>query len=241
MASALEILFDIPLGIAYVICALVVIPLVTHGITFISRFQLWTQPVWVVLQLLPFVFILQHELSVIDDWTQYPPQGDPNQAGLGLNVIYFGAASGILFALMAQIGEQVDFLRFLPEKTEQTKFRWWLAMLLSGPGWVIPGLVKILAGSFLAVLAINHGVRVEVADDPMQMYLIAFSYLGQSPQATLALAGIFVIVSQLKINVTNAYAGSLAWSNFFSRLSHSHPGRVVWLVFNVIIALLIME
>jgi len=241
MASALEILFDIPLSIAYVICALVVIPLVTHGITFISRFQLWTQPVWIVLQLLPFIFILKHELSVIDDWTHYPPQGDSDQADMGFNVLYFGAASGILFALMAQIGEQVDFLRFLPERTEKTRVRWWLAMLLSGPGWVIPGIIKIVAGSFLAVLAINHGVNVEVADDPMQMYLIAFSYLGQSPQATLALAGIFVIISQLKINVTNAYAGSLAWSNFFSRLSHSHPGRVVWLVFNVIIALLIME
>ncbi len=49
------------------------------------------------------------------------------------------------------------------------------------------------------------------------------------------------MVSQLKINVMNAYAGSLAWSNFFSRLTHSHPGRVVWLVFNVAIALLLME
>src|SRR6185436_7940921 len=53
--------------------------------------------------------------------------------------------------------------------------------------------------------------------------------------------GIFVIVCQLKINVTNAYAGSIAWSNFFSRLTHSHPGRVVWLVFNVLLALLLME
>ena len=50
-----------------------------------------------------------------------------------------------------------------------------------------------------------------------------------------------MVISQLKINVTNAYAGSLAWSNFFSRLTHSHPGRVVWLVFNVAIALLLME
>ena len=39
----------------------------------------------------------------------------------------------------------------------------------------------------------------------------------------------------------NAYAGSLAWSIFFSRLTHSHPGRVVWLIFNVAIALLLME
>ena len=50
-----------------------------------------------------------------------------------------------------------------------------------------------------------------------------------------------MVVSQLKINLTNAYAGSLAWSNFFARLTHSHPGRVVWLVFNVAIALLLMS
>src|SRR5690606_37827003 len=37
------------------------------------------------------------------------------------------------------------------------------------------------------------------------------------------------------------YAGSLAWSNFFARLTHSHPGRVVWLVFNVMIAVVLME
>jgi signal transduction histidine kinase len=57
----------------------------------------------------------------------------------------------------------------------------------------------------------------------------------------LVLTAAFVVVSQLKINVMNAYAGSLAWSNFFSRLTHSHPGRVVWLFFNVAIALLLME
>ncbi|MFP3534523.1 hypothetical protein SB763_34800, partial [Burkholderia sp. SIMBA_042] len=57
----------------------------------------------------------------------------------------------------------------------------------------------------------------------------------------LALVTAFVVVSQVKINVTNAYAGSLAWSNFFARITHSHPGRVVWLVFNVLIAVVLME
>ena len=73
------------------------------------------------------------------------------------------------------------------------------------------------------------------------MYLVAFQYVFSSPEIALAFTGAFVIISQLKINVTNAYAGSIAWSNFFSRLTHSHPGRVVWLVFNVTIALLLME
>ncbi|WP_027328679.1 hybrid sensor histidine kinase/response regulator [Marinimicrobium agarilyticum] len=238
MAMALELLFGIPIAWGYVLCALVVIPLVTHGITFISRFQLWTQPLWVLLQALPFVFILMADDTAVSDWTQYV--GD---SGNGFNIILFGAASAVIFSLIAQIGEQVDFLRFIPEPgpTRRSKVRWWLAFCAGGPGWIIIGAVKMLAGSFLAVLALTHGVAPEEAVDPTHMYQVAFGYVTQSPQVSLAIAGLFVILSQLKINVTNAYAGSIAWSNFFSRLTHSHPGRVVWLVFNVTIALLVME
>lgn len=239
MASALQLLFGLPVSIGYLISALVVIPLATHGITFISRFQLWTQPLWLILQLSPFVFILYHEWSAVDRWTQYP--GAASLEAGGFNVIFFGAASGVLFALMAQIGEQVDFLRFLPEPNKKNRTRWWLGLIAAGPGWILVGAMKILAGSFLAVLALSHGVPEHLANDPTQMYQVAFGYLTQSPAVALALSGIFVIICQLKINVTNAYAGSIAWSNFFSRLTHSHPGRVVWLVFNVIIALLLME
>src|SRR5690606_27601830 len=86
-----------------------------------------------------------------------------------------------------------------------------------------------------------QGISASEASDPTQMYLVAFNYITHSPEISLAMAGIFVILCQIKINVTNAYAGSIAWSNFFSRLTHSHPGRVVWLIFNVVIALLLME
>ena len=102
-------------------------------------------------------------------------------------------------------------------------------------------MLKLLAGSFLAFLAIEHMVPLPKAVEPTQMYLVAFEYVFSSPQMALAFTGAFVVISQLKINVTNAYAGSIAWSNFFSRLTHSHPGRVVWLVFNVTIALMLME
>ena len=50
--------------------ALVVIPLVTHGITLISRFQMWTQPFWIVLHLMPFVFIAFADL-VVRRWTGF--------------------------------------------------------------------------------------------------------------------------------------------------------------------------
>lgn len=244
MAMALELTLGIPLSIGYVICALVVIPLVTYGITLISRFQLWTQPFWVILQVLPFIFIAYQDISSVSSWSDYEVEPSPDDPKF--NLLLFGAAASVMFSLVAQIGEQVDFLRFLPEY-DQTKLdkkerrRWWISLLAGGPGWIIVGALKILAGSFLAVLALGHGIETENASDPAHMYLVAFGYITNSPDLALALAGIFVILSQLKINVTNAYAGSIAWSNFFSRLTHSHPGRVVWLVFNVVIALMLME
>jgi hypothetical protein len=106
---------------------------------------------------------------------------------------------------------------------------------------VLVGGFKLLAGSFLTVLALDHGIAASDASQPTRMYLIAFRETVGSPTIALALTGLFIVVCQLKINVTNAYAGSIAWSNFFSRLTKSHPGRVVWLVFNVLLALMLME
>jgi len=239
MSLALEMCFGIPLWLGYLISAVMVIPLVTHGITLISRFQMWTQPVWIVLNILPFVFIAAKDLFSVTDWTQYTGRyGAPDGS---FELIHFGAAAAVIFALMAQIGEQVDYLRFLPRDRRGKRVRWWTSLFLGGPGWILPGIVKMLLGSFLAVFVLNKGIPFEHAAEPSQMYFAAFSEMVSSPGVALGLTGIFVIVSQLKINVTNAYAGSIAWSNFFSRLTHSHPGRVVWLVFNVSIALVLME
>ncbi len=73
------------------------------------------------------------------------------------------------------------------------------------------------------------------------MFRVAFLVLFGNRAAAAALMLLFIVTCQIKINITNAYAGSIAWSNFFSRLTHSHPGRVVWVVFNVLLALLLME
>jgi signal transduction histidine kinase/CheY-like chemotaxis protein len=239
LASALEMCFGIPRPIGYLISAVVIIPLVTHGITLISRFQLWTQPVWIVLHILPFAAIAYANPHSFAEWTKFAGEhGDPNGH---LDLFLFGTAASVVFSLVAQIGEQVDFLRFLPRDRRTSRRSWWIALMSAGPGWIVLGALKLLAGSFLAFFALSHGVTTEHAAEPASMYLEAFRYVLSQPNLALALTGTFVILSQLKINVTNAYAGSIAWSNFFSRLTHSHPGRVVWLVFNVLVALLLME
>ncbi|MFT4992351.1 MAG: signal transduction histidine kinase/CheY-like chemotaxis protein, partial [Polaromonas sp.] len=154
--------------------------------------------------------------------------------------LMFGAATTVAFSLVVQIGEQVDFLRFLPEKTAANRKRWWAAVLMAGPGWIALGMLKMLGGAFLAFLVLQHELPLSKAVEPTQMYLAGFSYVFTDPVWVMAATVLFVVLSQIKINLTNAYAGSLAWSNFFARLTHSHPGRVVWLVFNVAIALLLM-
>jgi signal transduction histidine kinase/CheY-like chemotaxis protein/purine-cytosine permease-like protein len=239
MALALEMWFGMPLWAAYIVCAIVVIPIVTYGIRLISGLQLWTQPIWLVLQILPLAYIAMSDHAAIQDWTRFTGR----QGGGELDLLLFGIAASTLLSFAPQIGEQADYLRFLPAAKPGLRHRiaWWAALLPAGPGWIFIGAVKLLAGSFLAVLALRHGVAPERAAEPTQLFRVAFEAMHLSPQMAIVLTGIFVITCQIKINVTNVYAGSIAWSNFFSRLTHSHPGRVVWVVFNVLLALLLME
>jgi len=238
MAYALDLALGIPPRWGYLICALAVIPLVTHGVSAISRLQVWTQPLWLVMLVVPFVYVLMRDPGAFSGVTHYI--GD-KAASETFSLPLFGAALTVGIALMTQMGEQVDYLRFMPPKTAATKRRWWFSVLAGGPGWVVLGVLKMLGGALLAYLAISHAVPVDRAVDPNQMYLAAYEYVFPDYGWAVAATALFVVLSQLKINVTNAYAGSLAWSNFFSRLTHSHPGRVVWVVFNTLIAFVLME
>src|SRR3546814_11460930 len=70
----------------------------------------------------------------------------------------FGLALAVFLSLLPQIGEQVDYLRFLPDREQAGKRRWWTALLLTGPGWIVPGANKIPVGAFMAVMAAGAGV-----------------------------------------------------------------------------------
>ena len=235
-AQALQLAFGLSLAVGYLLCSLVIIPLVFFGVTSINKLQAWTQPVWVVMLVAPFVYILAKDPALLTEWTAY---AGLDGSGSGINLLMFGAASGVLFSLVAQIGEQADYLRFLPDRNTVNRRAWWTAMLTAGPGWIVIGALKVTAGSLLAVLALRMGSSAAQAVEPAHMFVHAYRQVVGDPVLALALAAIFVTVSQVKINVTNAYSGSLAWSNCFVRLAHYHPGRVVWLVFNVVIALLL--
>ncbi|MGE8538578.1 MAG: ATP-binding protein [Acinetobacter sp.] len=237
MALALELGLGIPLSIGYLLSVLIILPLVVKGIGFINKVQAISQPLWLFLLLVPWCFVLFKHPTLINDLVLV--EGAQSQSS-GFNLIYFGASCTVLFALITQIGEQVDYLRFLPDK-KNIKKKWNLAVFLGGPAWILAGFIKIFMGMLLMVLAIQFMVPESELTNPNYLYWIAYQQVVAHPGLALFFAVLFICIAQIKINVTNAYAGSLAWSNFFARLTHSHPGRVVWLVFNVFIALLLME
>jgi signal transduction histidine kinase/FixJ family two-component response regulator/purine-cytosine permease-like protein len=238
VAAMLEGFFGVPLWLGYILVAAAVLPLVTHGITFISRFQLWSQPVWLVLNAVALIAAIAAHPDWLAGWVRF---GGTAGGPAAFDPLKFGACASILLALISQTAEQVDYLRFIPPRATQRRGVWWAAVVAGGPGWIVFDIFKLLAGSFLAYGAIRLGAGAVEAASPAHMYLLAFRDAVGVPFVAMALTTGFVVLSQLKINVTNAYAGSIAWSNFFSRLTHSHPGRVVWLVFNLAIALLMME
>ncbi len=237
MSAAIVQVLHLPFWLANLISALAVVPIAALGIKAISRMQLFTQPVWLMLQFGPLLYLAAEGLPDFSAWTQFT--GSAGATGIAL--LPFGMATSILLSLLPQIGEQVDYLRFLPARSQVGRVKWWGTMLFAGPGWVITGCAKLAAGSFLTYLAVERGVEWDQAAQPATMFRIAYLEVFRNPALASGLMLLFVVTCQLKINTTNAYAGSIAWSNFFSRLTHSHPGRVVWVAFNVALALLLME
>ncbi|MDQ1632715.1 MAG: hypothetical protein QOC80_2687, partial [Frankiaceae bacterium] len=236
MAQAFKSGFGLPLWAGYLVASLVVLPFVVYGMTALSKLQVWTQPLWMVLMFLPFVFIAFKDPGSYADWTHF---GGKSETGSSFTLLGAGLGAGVALSLIAQIGEQVDYLRFMPQKTAANAKKWWAAVLVAGPGWVLLGAFKQLGGAFLAFYVAAKGLGYVKADEPIEQYLAGFGSVLTA--GVLALAVFFVILSQVKINVVNAYSGSLSWSNFFSRVLHWHPGRVVWIFFNVGIALTLME
>jgi hypothetical protein len=111
-------------------------------------------------------------------------------------------------ALITQMGEQVDYLRFMPARTRPTR-----ALVgrrargragLGGAGHAED------AGRRAAGLpgAVRTWCRCDRAVDPNQMYLAAYERVFPHYGWAVAATALFVVISQLKINVTNAYAGS---------------------------------
>ncbi|MET9505822.1 allantoin permease [Streptomyces sp. NPDC006622] len=235
MAQGLELGLGLPLWLGYLVSTLMVIPLVIYGMKALSKLQVWTTPVWLLLMIAPLVYLVATDPGTVDRFLGHA--GTDGDGGVNTASVLLGA--GVCLSLIAQIGEQIDYLRFMPPKTEANKRTWWTAVVMAGPGWVVLGALKQAIGVFLAVYVLAE-VGPATATEPIQQFKGAFDAMMPS-WMVLPLAVALVVISQIKINVTNAYSGSLAWTNAFTRVTRHYPGRLVFVLVNLGFALVLME
>lgn len=237
MAQGLELGLGIPVWLGYAASTLVIFPLVIYGMKVLSTLQVWTTPLWLILMVAPFVYLVVSHPESVGQFFAY--QGQNSVAGFDLGSTLL--AAGVCLSLIAQIAEQNDYLRFMPPMTPENKRSWWTWMFLAGPGWVIFGAIKQIVGLFLAVyLIVNVANSAGIANQPVHQFLEIYNNFLPGWLA-MTLAVVLVVISQIKINVTNAYSGSLAWTNVFTRVTKHYPGRIVFLGVNLLIALILME
>lgn len=235
MAQGLKLGLGLPLWLGYAVSTLMVIPLVVYGMKALSTLQVWTTPIWLLLMVGPLVYLVANDPGTVDRFLAYP--GTNGDGALNTASVMLGA--GVCLSLIAQIGEQIDYLRFMPPKTEANKRAWWTAVVMAGPGWVVLGALKQAIGVFLAVYIIAE-VGPAAAPEPIQQFSSAFDAM-MPAWLVVPLAVVLVVISQIKINVTNAYSGSLAWTNSFTRVTKHYPGRMVFVLVNLAFALILME
>ncbi|MFB7268192.1 purine-cytosine permease family protein, partial [Streptomyces nojiriensis] len=58
MAQGLELGLGLPLWLGYAVSTLMVIPLVVYGMKALSRLQVWTTPIWLLLMVGPLVYLI---------------------------------------------------------------------------------------------------------------------------------------------------------------------------------------
>src|SRR5918997_232561 len=58
MAQGLELGLGIPLWLCYLLSTVVIFPLVVYGMKALSTLQVWTTPLWLVLMVIPFGYLL---------------------------------------------------------------------------------------------------------------------------------------------------------------------------------------
>ena len=168
MAQGLYLGLGVPLWLGYAASTIIIFPLVIYGMKVLSKLQLWTTPLWLILMVIPFVYLLVSHPETVNTFFTY--QGEDGNGATNLGSIML--AAGVCLSLIAQIAEQIDYLRFMPPRTPENNRRWWTAMILAGPGWVIFGAIKQVIGLFLAVYIIaNVADGAAIANQPVHQFL----------------------------------------------------------------------
>ncbi|SRR6266568_1597239 len=211
MATAFNAQFHfIPLWILYIFFGIIFIPITWYGMT-IMNYVMWiTLPIYLIL-LSATVGATSHSAHLVNFWNYTPSH--PASVG-GLAIIQILAT---MLAFIINASNSGDIGRFMQKKHTS------IASLVLGYGYE--------AITFLGATMIGAWFGLQLKQANPGIYL----------PALLGIWGtLFVIISQLRINVLNTYSGSLAFANFFSRIFGIKPGRHWMVILVVLISIILM-
>ncbi|MCW2873190.1 hypothetical protein [Actinacidiphila oryziradicis] len=192
----------IPNWSIYIVIGVVFIPLTWWGMTVVNWLMWATIPIYLAF-LGWTVYLAATSAKALPFWSYQPAH--PTNPAAGPALLQVLAA---VLALISQATIAADIGRFIPAKnrTRGAFAVGFVSQLLTFCGCTLLG----------AWLTLSFGGSTNPG-----------AYL----TSLMGVWGVlFVIVTQLRINVTNVYSGSLAYANFFCRVFHITPGRQYWVV-----------
>ncbi|MDA3630626.1 hypothetical protein OU415_34710 [Saccharopolyspora sp. WRP15-2] len=217
LSSALSAQTGIPLKISYLLVGLVFLPLVLYGLQFVAKFQKWTLYGYVVgLAALLIIVLSRSDLSVTREFLA-AHMGSVGGIGLlGAVASYNGLVGNVAFG-HADMGRLLANDQSLARGGRRGAL--WVALLPYAFG------AYVIAGAIGLFLWASSG-----GDANPGQYMVTI----------MGAAGfVLIVITQLRINLLNAYSGSLSLANFFSRLRFT-PGRSVWAIVMVVLGTLAM-
>lgn len=202
MANAIHAQWPgIPKPLIYLVSGLIFIPLTWYGMRIMNVLMWVTLPIYAIFLVITIVKAAGTD-SNIDFWSYAGDGSFSAAAGPGLLQVLAAA-----LAVTSQVTISADLGRFIPphRKNSGAFLVGFLAQLLTFGGCTILG----------GWLTLRFG-----ESDP-----------GTYLAAIMGVWGVlFVIVTQIRINVTNVYSGSIVYSTLFKRLFNFAPGRHWWVV-----------
>lgn len=127
MAQGLELGLGIPLWLGYLLSTVLIFPLVIYGMNTLAKLQVWTTPLWLLLMVLPFGFLVVRHPESVDAFWSY---GGKDGAGVSISGTLL--AAGVCLSLIAQIASRSITCGSCPRAPRRTRAS-------GGPGCCWPG------------------------------------------------------------------------------------------------------
>ncbi|MCF3944550.1 purine-cytosine permease family protein [Oceanobacillus alkalisoli] len=202
----------IPEWVLIIFFGSIVIPLNWFGIKQLDKLQKWSLPLFFLFLIAAIVMTALTPSAYEGSFWTYMPEGV--QIGGTALLLCIGMQHGImgLTPLLAS-----DYARFLKPKDTKVGI------------FAIGFIPQIFCFGVMGGLGIWFGVRL--GEPNPGVYIVMLLGIG---------GALFTMLTQIRINVTNIYSGSLSLSNFFENIFNFKPGRRFWVVVTGVASIILM-